>query len=146
MAEAQQPLFERVDGVAFFERLVDAFYKGVMTDPVLAPLYEVDDLEGARHRLSLFLAQYWGGPSTYNEERGHPRLRMRHSPYSISTVERDRWLVHMIAAIDAEQTERRLGDEDHEAMLAYFVMAADHMINSGGLSMRGDGTTTLDAG
>ena len=146
MAEEQQPLFERVDGVAFFERLVDAFYAGVMADPVLAPLYEADDLEGARHRLSLFLTQYWGGPSNYNEERGHPRLRMRHSPYSISTVERDRWLVHMIAAVDGEQSAGRLGDEDHEAMLAYFVMAADHMINSGGLSMRGDGITTLDAG
>ena len=146
MTEEQQPLFERVDGIAFFERIVDEFYEGVMADPVLAPLYEADDVDGARHRLSLFLAQYWGGPTTYNEERGHPRLRMRHSPYSISTVERDRWLVHMIAAVDGEQSAGRLGDEDHEAMLAYFVMAADHMINSGGLSMRGDGITTLDAG
>lgn len=145
MADEQQPLFERVDGVAFFERLVDAFYEGVMTDPVLTPLYEADDLDGARHRLSLFLAQYWGGPTTYNEERGHPRLRMRHSPYSISTVERDRWLVHMVAAVDFEQSTGRLGANDHAAMLGYFVTAADHMINSGGLSMRGDGMTTLDA-
>jgi len=145
MTEEQQPMFERVDGVAFFERLVDAFYVGVMTDPVLAPLYEADDLDGARHRLSLFLTQYWGGPTTYNEERGHPRLRMRHSPYSISTVERDRWLVHMVAAVDLEWSAGRLSTDDHAAMLAYFVTAADHMINNGGLSMRGDGTTTLDA-
>jgi len=146
MAEEQQPLFERVDGIAFFERIVDEFYNEVMADPVLAPLYEADDLDGARHRLSLFLTQYWGGPTTYNEERGHPRLRMRHSPYSISTVERDRWLAHMTAAVDAERNGGRLGDDDHAAMLAYFVLAADHMINSGGLSMRGDGTTTLDVG
>jgi hemoglobin len=144
MTEMQQLLFERVDGIAFFERIVDEFYEGVMADPVLAPLYEADDLDGARHRLSLFLAQYWGGPTTYNEERGHPRLRMRHSPYTISTVERDRWLVHMTAAVDAERNAGRLSDDDHAVMQAYFMTAADHMINSGGLSMRGDGTTTLD--
>lgn len=142
MTEAQQPLFDRVDGVAFFERVVDAFYEGVMTDPVLAPLYEVEDLDGARHRLTLFLVQYWGGPSTYNDERGHPRLRMRHSPYRISTLERDRWLVHMNAAVDAEQDAGRLEAADHAAMRAYFVTAADHMINSGGLAMRGDGTSS----
>ena len=145
MSEAQQPLYERVDGPAFFERLVDRFYLGVMADPVLAPLYEADDLDGARHRLAMFLTQYWGGPSTNNDDRGHPRLRMRHAPYSIGTIERDRWLVHMNAAVDAAEAGGELGPGDVTLMRDYVVMAADHMINSGGLSMRGDGTTILNA-
>jgi hemoglobin len=140
MSDPQQPLFERVDGLAFFERLVDTFYAGVMTDPVLAPLYDIDDLDGARHRLALFLQQYWGGPGTYNDERGHPRLRMRHAPYSIGTVERERWLVHMVAALSSEHAAGRLADDDLATMLAYFDTAATHMINSGGLSMRGEGS------
>lgn len=144
MSVEEQPLFERVDGTAFFERLVARFYGGVMSDPVLAPLYEFDDLDGARHRLALFLAQYWGGPATYNEERGHPRLRMRHAPYSIGMVERDRWLVHMNAAVDAAEASSELEPDDATRMREYFAMAADHMINSGGLAMRGDGRTTLD--
>ena len=72
-------LYEAVGGMPFFEELVDAFYEGVMPDPVLGPLYPPDDVDGARHRLTLFLAQYWGGPQTYMEERGHPMLRARHS-------------------------------------------------------------------
>lgn len=145
MSVEEQPLFERVDGAAFFERLVERFYGGVMSDPVLAPLYELDDLDGARHRLTLFLTQYWGGPATYNEERGHPRLRMRHAPYSIGMLERDRWLVHMNAAVDAAASGGELEQADATRMREYFSMAADHMINSGGLAMRGDGRTTLDA-
>ena len=86
----------------FFERLVDEFYAGVATDDVLLPLYpEQPDLTGARHRLTLFLAQYWGGPTTYSDERGHPRLRMRHFPYLVGPVQRDRWLHHMGAAVAA---------------------------------------------
>ena len=138
METGEQPLFDRVHGIAFFQRLVDRFYAGVMSDPVLAPLYDVDDLDGARHRLAMFLVQYWGGPATYNEERGHPRLRMRHAPYVIGTTERDRWLVHMIAAVDAFDAAE-LAAADRAAMVDYFLMAADHMINSGGLSLRGDG-------
>lgn len=145
MSEGDQPLYERVDGPAFFERLVAHFYDGVMADPVLAPLYEADDLDGARRRLAMFLMQYWGGPTTYNEERGHPRLRMRHAPYSIGVRERDAWLVHMSAAVDAAAAAGELDEEDRSRMHAYFEMAADHMINSGGLAMRGDGSTTLDA-
>ena len=77
----------------FFERLVDAFYTGVASDDVLLPLYpEAPDLRGARHRLTLFLAQYWGGPTTYNDERGHPRLRMRHMPFTVGPLQRDHWL------------------------------------------------------
>ena len=140
MVDTPQPLFERVDGVAFFERLVDGFYGGVMADPVLAPLYEADDIDGARHRLTLFLVQYWGGPTTYNDERGHPRLRMRHAPYSIGAIEREHWLIHMVAALTTEHAAGRLADDDLAAMLDYFDMAASHMINTGGLAMRGEGT------
>ena len=86
---------------AFFERLVDVFYEGVATDQVLLPLYpEQPDLTGARHRLTVFLIQYWGGPTTYMEERGHPRLRMRHFPFHVGPLERDRWLLHMAAAVE----------------------------------------------
>lgn len=139
MSEVDQPLFERVDGTAFFERLVERFYRGVMDDPVLAPLYELDDLDGARHRLSLFLIQYWGGPTTYNDERGHPRLRMRHAPYVIGTDERDRWLVHMTTAVDTAHGAGELDESDRDRMLEYFVMAADHMVNAGGLRLRAEG-------
>ena len=83
----EQPLFDRVDP-EFFDRLVDHFYDGVVADPVLAPLYPPDDIAGARERLRLFLVQFWGGPQTYSELRGHPRLRMRHAPYVIGEAER----------------------------------------------------------
>src|SRR6478735_2623117 len=92
-------LFVRAGGMAFFEGLVDRFYDGVEADPDLRPIYPESDLAGARHRLTLFLAQYWGGPTTYDQERGHPRLRMRHAPFAIGAAERDRWLVHMRAAV-----------------------------------------------
>ena len=85
-------MYDAVGGMPFFERLVDAFYTGVASDDVLLPLYpEAPDLRGARHRLTLFLAQYWGGPTTYNDERGHPRLRMRHMPFHVGPLQRDRW-------------------------------------------------------
>ena len=114
-------------GLPFFEALVDRFYKGVALDPVLLPLYpEPDDLAPARRRLTLFLAQYWGGPTTYSDERGHPRLRMRHAPFLIGPVERDRWLRHMRAAVDAMDPP----PEAREALLAYFDMAAESMRNS----------------
>ena len=88
-------------GQPFFDRLVDRFYDGVEADDVLLPLYpDHADLVGARRRLALFLGQYWGGPTTYSDERGHPRLRARHFPFSIGAVERDRWLLHMREAID----------------------------------------------
>lgn len=120
---------DQVGGEAFFIRLVDAFYTGVAGDPVLLPLYpEAPDLGPARNRLTLFLIQYWGGPSTYSAERGHPRLRMRHAPFVVRTLERDRWLVHMHAALDTvgadlPVTLRRQLDD-------YFTMAADAMRNT----------------
>ncbi len=119
----------------FFETLVDAFYEGVVTDEVLLPLYpEHPDLTGARHRLTLFLAQYWGGPTTYMEERGHPRLRMRHVPFHVGPLERDRWLVHMAAAVEHVCDERSTPDGIVDELMAYFVPAAEHLRNDTGSS------------
>ena len=123
-------LYEHVGGAPFFHQLVDAFYEGVATDPVLLPLYpEQPDLTGARHRLTLFLIQYWGGPTTYNDERGHPKLRLRHMPFHLGPVERDRWLHHMTAAIDAVNDD----PDVRRILLEYFVPAAEHLRNDTGL-------------
>ncbi len=125
-AMAEVTLYERAGGMQFFEALVDRFYRGVEADPVLFALYpNRADLIGARRRLTLFLVQYWGGPATYSAERGHPRLRARHSPFSIGIEERDRWLTHMRAAIDASGAADDVRDELH----AYMTMAADAMRN-----------------
>lgn len=124
-------LFEAVGGLPFFERLVEAFYEGVMPDPVLGPLYPPDDIAGARRRLSLFLAQYWGGPHTYMEERGHPMLRMRHMPFRIGSTERDHWLLHMAAAVE-RCTEP---GEVRDMLMGYFVPAAEHLRNDGSMNI-----------
>jgi hemoglobin len=118
-------LYEAVGGLPFFEQLVAAFYEGVMPDPVLGPLYPPDDIDGARRRLALFLAQYWGGPHTYMEERGHPMLRARHMPFSIGPTERDHWLLHMAAAVE-RCTEP---GEIRDMLMEYFVPAAEHLRN-----------------
>ncbi len=119
-------VFEAVGGMPFFEALVDRFYEGVAADPVLLQLYpEPDDLTAARHHLTMFLAQYWGGPSTYSEERGHPRLRMRHAPFAIGPKERDRWLAHMQAALDIVAPEPEVRAKLDE----YFGFAAESMRN-----------------
>jgi len=119
-------LFERVGGISFFERVAEEFYVSVRTDPVLLALYpEPDDLGPARRRLALFLAQYWGGPTTYSDERGHPRLRMRHATFPIDDAMRDRWLSHMNTALDAVAAPAELIAE----MRDYFVRAADHLRN-----------------
>ncbi|CAB4566278.1 unannotated protein [freshwater metagenome] len=123
-------LYDRVGGMDFFVRLVDEFYSGVVTDEVLWPLYpDQSDLDGAKHRLTLFLAQYWGGPTTYMEERGHPKLRMRHMPFHVGPLERDRWLVHMADAVERVTDDRAIRDE----LMAYFVPAAEHLRNDTGL-------------
>jgi hemoglobin len=115
-----------VGGEEFFVRLVDRFYDGVATDEVLLRLYpEQSDLTGARERLRLFLIQYWGGPTTYSDERGHPRLRQRHFPFAIGALERDRWLVHMLAAVEEVSTDEQIRTE----LTEYMVRAADHMVN-----------------
>ncbi|MFI5225631.1 MAG: globin [Candidatus Limnocylindrales bacterium] len=109
----------------FFEALVGRFYEGVAVDPVLRPLYPEPDLHGARHRLTLFLAQYWGGPTTYDAERGHPRLRMRHAGFAIGPAQRDAWLARMREAIAWADPAADVA----ERLQAYFDMAAEAMRN-----------------
>jgi hemoglobin len=122
---AERTLFEEAGGMPFFEDLVGRFYAGVADDPVLRPLYPEADLAGARHRLTLFLAQYWGGPRTYDAERGHPHLRMRHMPFAIGPGERDAWLRLMRAAIDETAATPAVAERLH----AYVEMAAEAMRN-----------------
>jgi hemoglobin len=129
-------LYERVGGEPFFRNLVDAFYDGVATDPVLLRLYpEAPDLTGARRRLRLFLVQYWGGPATYSELRGHPRLRLRHMPFHIGREERAQWLQHMTAAIDVAvaDLDDREADAVRAELLGYFVPASEQLRNDTGL-------------
>ena len=118
-------LYDAVGGEAVFRRLVARFYEGVALDPVLRPLYPDEDLTEARERLTLFLVQYWGGPGTYSEQRGHPRLRMRHFPFAIGPDERDRWLVHMAAAVEQTAPTPAIA----ERLMTYFVPAAEAMRN-----------------
>ena len=130
-------LFGRVGGDQFFNDLVDAFYEGIATDELLAPLYpDYPDFGPARERLSLFLIQYWGGPQTYMEHRGHPRLRMRHMPFHVGERERDRWLVHMAAAIEHVCDGRPDGVDLARELLDYFVPAAEHLRNDNPLGLR----------
>ena len=120
-----QTLYDRAGGTPFFEALVGSFYAGVAADPVLRAIYPEPDLAAAERRLRLFLIQYWGGPRTYDDERGHPRLRMRHFPFAIGPAERDRWLVHMRAAIAATAPPADVAAE----LERYFTMAAEAMRN-----------------
>ncbi len=122
-----ESMFDAVGGHPTFSRIVAQFYARVREDDILAPMYPADDWEGAAERLQLFLEQYWGGPSTYSEQRGHPRLRMRHAPFAVSPTARDRWLAHMTAAI------KQAGMSPlHEAtMLDYVERAAHSMVNTG---------------
>ncbi|MBI9115062.1 globin [Sanguibacter suaedae] len=123
---APESFFALVGGHETFVRLVDAFYDGVATDPVLRDMYPEEDLGPAKVRLTMFLEQYWGGPTTYSEQRGHPRLRMRHAPYKVNPGARDRWLAHMRAAVAT------LGLPPlHEATLwDYLERAAHSLINT----------------
>ncbi len=114
-----------------FARLVRAFYAQVPADEVLGPMYPKDDLEGAEARLRDFLVGRFGGPARYIEQRGHPRLRMRHAPFVIGEAERDAWLRHMTAALDSLVEERDLHPSVEAAMVDYFAMTADHMMNVG---------------
>lgn len=122
---ATASLYDRAGGTPFFEALVDRFYAGVAADPILRRVYPDADLGPAQRRLTLFLIQYWGGPTTYDQERGHPRLRMRHAPFAIGPLERDRWLVHMRAAIAALEPPADVT----EALDRYIEMAAEAMRN-----------------
>ncbi len=118
-------LYEEMGGRATFEKLVSHFYALVSVDPVLRPMYPDDDIKGAAERLLMFLEQYWGGPTTYSEQRGHPRLRMRHATFHIGEMERDVWLRHMKSAVD----ELEMRDDLREELWSYLVMAAHSMVN-----------------
>lgn len=120
------PLFDRIGGQTTFERLVRHFYEGIKADPVLLPMYPEDDLEGAIWRLSSFLQQYFGGPHTYSEQRGHPRLRMRHAPFKVNPEAKDRWLTHMRAAVDTLE----LSALDEGELWDYLERAAHSMVNT----------------
>ena len=117
-------LYDHVGGQAFFNQLVDRFYAGVETDAPLRTMYP-DDLEPGKRALALFLGQYFGGPTTYSDEKGHPRLRMRHVNFRIGPAERDGWVRHMTAAVDGAELDPAVRTQ----MLDYFAMAAEHMIN-----------------
>jgi hemoglobin len=117
--------FEEVGGHPTFARLVSRFYAGVRTDPVLVPLYPQDDWDGAEQRFRSFLEQYWGGPTTYSQERGHPRLRMRHAPFAINEAARDAWLAHMRDALDS----LGLDPQYEHALWDYLTRAADSLRN-----------------
>jgi hemoglobin len=121
-------LYARVGGRAFFETLTRHFYDGVASDPVLSRLYPSDpeQLEQARQHLELFLVQYWGGPDDYNQLRGHPRLRLRHAPFTIGPAERDAWVKHMTAAVRAAG----LSPLDEMQMIGYLTSSADNLVNT----------------
>jgi hemoglobin len=125
-AQAQETFYEAIGGHETFVRLVDRFYEGVAGDPVLRPMYPEEDLTGARQRLTMFLEQYWGGPTTYSQQRGHPRLRMRHVPFRVDADARDRWLAHMRVAV----TELELAPLHESLLWDYLERAAHSLVNT----------------
>ena len=122
-------VYDAVGGLPFFVDLVDGFYAGVSADPLLRPMYP-DDLTDSRRHLAGFLAQYWGGPSAYSGERGHPRLRMRHAPFAIGAPERDAWLRHMLASLDSVTRSRGTHPEAVARIRAYLTDVADFLVNA----------------
>jgi hemoglobin len=123
----EESIFDQVGGEPFFTQLVDWFYEGVETDEILRPMYP-EDLTDAKRHLALFLMQYWGGPRTYQDERGHPRLRMRHAPFRVTKSARDAWLSAMNGAL--AKVRAQLSDEQFDEFSAYFEMAANQMRNA----------------
>jgi len=121
-----QDFYQRVGGEPVFEELTRTFYKGVATDPILKPMYPEEDLEPARVRLQLFLEQYWGGPTTYQETRGHPRLRMRHNSFKINPAAKAAWLMHMERAVK----ELSISQMDRDELWDYLERAAHSMLNT----------------
>ncbi|GAA1919029.1 globin [Nocardioides marmoribigeumensis] len=134
MSDAQTPpapepsFYDEVGGMETFERIVNRFYDGVETDEVLRPMYPEADLAdgSARRRFLLFLVQYWGGPNTYSEERGHPRLRMRHAPFTVDETAQEHWLTHFRAALD----EVGLTEDQDARLWGYVTYAAQFMRNA----------------
>jgi hemoglobin len=144
-ARAPRTFYEAVGGEEAFTRLVSRFYQEVAADPVLRPVYPTEDLGPAEEHLRLFLMQYWGGPGTYNELRGHPRLRMRHVHFHIGETERDLWLKHMRTALDELDLPPALDAQFWD----YLVMAAHSLVNvapSGGPDQGGRGGIGLAPG
>jgi hemoglobin len=129
VTNAARSFYDEVGGATTFRTIVSRFYQLVREDEILRPLYPEDDLDGAEQRLRMFLEQYWGGPRTYSDQRGHPRLRMRHAPFKIGYLERDAWLRCMHTAV-AEIDAHTLDDAHRKALLDYLEMAAQSMVNS----------------
>ena len=124
----EQSFYDEIGGMPVFERIVARFYEGVASDELLRPMYPEDDLAdgSAARRLTLFLAQYWGGPSTYSQERGHPRLRMRHAPFAVTPTAGEHWLRHFRAALDSAG----LTPEQDARFWGYVTYAAQFMLNA----------------
>ncbi len=129
MDQMTEPFYDAVGGAKTFETIVSRFYELVAEDEILRPLYPEEDLSGAEERLRMFLEQYWGGPRTYSEQRGHPRLRMRHMPFRITPIERDAWLRCMHTAVAAVDPQT-LDDDHRRELLDYPEMAAHSLVNS----------------
>lgn len=124
--QEEQSFYEAVGGYPTIAKIVDRFYEGVATDDVLRPLYPEEDLAPAAERLTMFLVQYWGGPTTYSEQRGHPRLRMRHAPFKVNPEARDHWLVHFRAGLESAN----LPPEREAQFWDYVKHAAQFMVNT----------------
>ncbi|MFF0814466.1 globin [Rhodococcus sp. NPDC003318] len=129
MTDAEMSFYDAVGGAETFRKLTARFYEEVAKDEIVRPLYPEEDLGPAERRMRMFLEQYWGGPRTYSDERGHPRLRMRHNPFRIGPLERDAWLRCMHVAIDSID-ERTLDAEHRRALTEYMDMAAASLVNS----------------
>ena len=128
-APAQQTFYDAVGGSDTFDRIAARFYEEVARNEVLRPMYPEEDLGPAQQRLRMFLEQYWGGPRTYSDQRGHPRLRMRHNPYRIGPIEKDAWLRCMHTAISSIE-DSTLDAAHRQALTEYVEMAAQMMVNS----------------
>lgn len=125
---SEETFYDQVGGEPTFRRLAHRFYEGIAEDELLRPMYPEEDLGPAEERMALFLMQYWGGPRTYSERRGHPRLRMRHAPFKVDKAAHDAWLTHMRAAV----ADLELPAEHEQQLLEYLVYAAASMINTPG--------------
>jgi hemoglobin len=126
MAGVTTSFHDEIGGEQTIRAIVHRFYEGVATDEVLRPMYPEEDLGPAEERFALFLVQYWGGPSTYSETRGHPRLRMRHAPFRVTPAAAERWLVHFRAGLDSVD----LTPEQDERFWDYVTHAAQFMVNT----------------
>jgi len=129
VTEQPTSFYDEVGGAETFRTITSTFYRLVRDDEILRPLYPEDDLDGAEERLRMFLEQYWGGPRTYSDLRGHPRLRMRHAPFKVGPIERDAWLRCMHTAV-AQVDDRTLDPAHRQVLLNYLEMAAQSMVNS----------------